>query len=895
MATTLSQNLKLRIDSNLTANAKYNLYRIDDLGGVFYLDASGDVRIRASENIVLQPQDTSVGGTAGGVVTLASAAAPADFIGLYAADTEISGTLSLFDQSVNGVAALAVSYNSTLFGSIDTVNRSLGIDVSGGNRKFILGADLVLTSPSPTAGSLTFNLLGPTELTLPQSGELVTDSATQTLTNKTIDADDNTILNIDVSNFSSNISIPYSKLNLTDSIVNADINSSAAIAYGKLALSNSIKNTDILSNAAISYSKLNLAGSVVNADISGGAAIAYSKLALTSSVMNSDISPLAAISRGKLAAGSPGAVLVNDSSGLITETSVLDTGRGGTSVSSTAVFPTSGLVTTQSNVQFFQNKEIDGNQNTFANVPYSALNLASKIKNSDVSPTAGIQYSKLTLTDSIVDADINSAAAIAGSKIIPHFGAQIISTDDMIQQHGLASGFTLSLQVSPFQTVDYTWTYPTSPGANGQVLTTDGAGALAWSTISGTGTVTSVGFSAPNDVFTVSGAPITTAGTIGLDFVDQIANTVFAGPVTGSDDVPAFRGLVSADLPAGIPATKIGSGAVDNTEFSYLDGVTSAIQTQIDGKQPLDGDLTAIAGLFGMGFNVRTAANTWALRSLGAGTGISISNPDGTAANPTITNTAPDQVVTVAAGAGISVSGTYPGFTVSSTITQYTDVMAQDAVGSILVDSADIDFSYVANTSISAVLTPTLVVAGNYGSASAVATIAVTATGRIDGANSVPIAIASTQVTDFVEAAQDAVGTIFVDSTSIDFTYDDSTPSITAVVSPGTMTSKASPVGADLIVIGDSAASNVVKTASVTSIVALATAKSFKTNWITSDGTTKVIPHNLGTLDVIIQLYDTVIGDTIYVNSAVRTDANAVTLTSSQAPSSSWRVMILAV
>jgi hypothetical protein len=34
-----------------------------------------------------------------------------------------------------------------------------------------------------------------------------------------------------------------------------------------------------------------------------------------------------------------------------------------------------------------------------------------------------------------------------------------------------------------------------------------------------------------------------------------------------------------------------------STELNYTDGVTSAIQTQIDGKQPLDADLTAIAAL----------------------------------------------------------------------------------------------------------------------------------------------------------------------------------------------------------------------------------------------------------------------------------------------------------
>lgn len=43
--------------------------------------------------------------------------------------------------------------------------------------------------------------------------------------------------------------------------------------------------------------------------------------------------------------------------------------------------------------------------------------------------------------------------------------------------------------------------------------------------------------------------------------------------------------LSASDLPTGIDAAKIGSGVVSNTEFGYLDGVTSAIQTQISAKQ----------------------------------------------------------------------------------------------------------------------------------------------------------------------------------------------------------------------------------------------------------------------------------------------------------------------
>lgn len=49
--------------------------------------------------------------------------------------------------------------------------------------------------------------------------------------------------------------------------------------------------------------------------------------------------------------------------------------------------------------------------------------------------------------------------------------------------------------------------------------------------------------------------------------------------------VTAGADLSGSDMPTGIDAAKIGTGTVSNTEFGYLDGVTSAIQTQINGKQ----------------------------------------------------------------------------------------------------------------------------------------------------------------------------------------------------------------------------------------------------------------------------------------------------------------------
>lgn len=66
----------------------------------------------------------------------------------------------------------------------------------------------------------------------------------------------------------------------------------------------------------------------------------------------------------------------------------------------------------------------------------------------------------------------------------------------------------------------------------------------------GGGTVTSVGISLPS-IFTVTGSPVTTAGTITAVFTSQTQNLVFASP-NGSSGLPSFRNLVTNDLPAGI-------------------------------------------------------------------------------------------------------------------------------------------------------------------------------------------------------------------------------------------------------------------------------------------------------------------------------------------------------
>ena len=81
-------------------------------------------------------------------------------------------------------------------------------------------------------------------------------------------------------------------------------------------------------------------------------------------------------------------------------------------------------------------------------------------------------------------------------------------------------------------------------------------------------------------------------------------------------------------------------------------------------------------------------------------------------------------------------------------------------------------------------LANTAVTPTGYGSATQVGTFTVDSKGRLTAASNTSIAIPASQVTDFDEAAQDAVGTILADTASIDFSYLDGTPSISATVLP---------------------------------------------------------------------------------------------------------------
>jgi hypothetical protein len=76
----------------------------------------------------------------------------------------------------------------------------------------------------------------------------------------------------------------------------------------------------------------------------------------------------------------------------------------------------------------------------------------------------------------------------------------------------------------------------------------------------GGGTVSSVGLSLPLAVFSVSGSPVTSSGTLNASFASQNANQVLAAP-NGTAGAPSFRALAAADLPASITSSTSGNAA----------------------------------------------------------------------------------------------------------------------------------------------------------------------------------------------------------------------------------------------------------------------------------------------------------------------------------------------
>lgn len=92
------------------------------------------------------------------------------------------------------------------------------------------------------------------------------------------------------------------------------------------------------------------------------------------------------------------------------------------------------------------------------------------------------------------------------------------------------------------------------------LYTTDGNGNVIPIPAGGGSGVTSVGLALPN-IFSVSGSPVTTSGTLTGTLATQTANKVFASATSGGAATPAFRALVAGDVPALSYVSSVGASS----------------------------------------------------------------------------------------------------------------------------------------------------------------------------------------------------------------------------------------------------------------------------------------------------------------------------------------------
>ena len=297
-----------------------------------------------------------------------------------------------------------------------------------------------------------------------------------------------------------------------------------------------------------------------------------------------------------------------------------------------------------------------------------------------------------TLTNKTIDTANNTITVVEAD--ISDLGAYITasSTDTLTNKSislttntltGTTAEFNTALSDGSFTTLAGTETLTnktlTTPTLTSPVLNTSVSGTAfldddTFATASATTLASSESIKAyvdaqgetANELSELTDVNLTSPATGALLFYNSVtsewADAVVSGDFTisgGGVGAIASDVIVNADInsSAAIDATKIHDGTVSNTEFGYLNGVTSAIQTQLDAKQASDAQLDDIAGLtpsdgnfiVGDGTNFVTESAGTARTSLGLGSistqdngsvDINGGNIDGTAIGAAVRSTA---------------------------------------------------------------------------------------------------------------------------------------------------------------------------------------------------------------------------------------------------------------
>ena len=443
-------------------------------------------------------------------------------------NTAISGTAFKDEDDMASDSATAVASQQSIKAYVDAQLTAQDLDFQGDS-----GGALSIDLDSETltiAGGTGIDTSGATNtLTVAIDSTVTTNSGTQTLTNKTISGASNTLSNIGNSSLT-NSTVSYGGVSLalgaTDATPAFDLQD--ATSYPASALTGTISNAQLA--GTIDATKIH-DGTISNTEFGylNGVTSAIQTQIDSKLTASNNLSDIATASTARTNLGLGTMATQNASSVAITGGSV--TGMGSPSAGSDVATKTyvdnlvAGLKTRIiTRVATTTNVDLTADLQNGDTIDGITLVTGNKVllKNQSDASKNGI-YDVVASGTATRNTDYDTIAELAG---------QIV-----VVQEGTTNGDTIYL------------------------CTTDTDATLGSSNITftiiepaNTGTVTSVAVAdSGSSEFTITGSPVTSSGTISL--------------------------AVNS-----INATKIGSGTIDNTEFGYLNGATSNIQTQIDAK-----------------------------------------------------------------------------------------------------------------------------------------------------------------------------------------------------------------------------------------------------------------------------------------------------------------------
>lgn len=266
---------------------------------------------------------------------------------------------------------------------------------------------------------------------------------------------------------------------------------------------------------------------------------------------------------------------------------------------STKAFVTSGTVT-------LSNKSIDLSSNTLTG---TTAEFNTALSDNDFATLAGTEtLTNKTLTSPVLNTAISgtafkdeddmssdSATAVASQQSIKAYVDAQLTAQDLDVSDG-TTAIAIDLDSETLGILGGTGIDSTASGNNvtlaidSTVATLTGTQTLTNKTISGSSnTLSNIGNSSlTNSSVSYGGVSLSLGGSDATPAFDLTDATNYpTSSLTGT--------ISNSQLASGIDASKISAGNVGNTEFDYLNGLTGAIQTQLDTKLTASNNLSDIA------------------------------------------------------------------------------------------------------------------------------------------------------------------------------------------------------------------------------------------------------------------------------------------------------------